>query len=73
MSKHDDLLEIDPAVLAESVRSGKVNVPTPKESCLHILRGLVSYHERMTMGNHPELDGYLDALKFAITCVEETV
>ena len=41
------------------------------ESCAHILRGLISYHERMTMGNCPERDFYLDALRFALACVEE--
>lgn len=41
------------------------------ENCTHILRGLISYHERMTMGNYPERDFYLKALKFALQCVEE--
>ena len=41
------------------------------ESCVHILRGRISYHERMTMGNYPDRDFYLDALKFALACVEE--
>ena len=42
-------------------------------STVHILRGLISYHERMTMGNYPERDFYLDALKFALACVEEKI
>lgn len=41
------------------------------ESCAHVLRGLISYHERMTMGNYPERDFYLDALRYALNCVEE--
>ena len=41
------------------------------ESCIHVLRGLISYHERMTMGEAPERDFYLDALRFALDCVEE--
>lgn len=41
------------------------------EGCIHVLRGLISYHERMTMGEYPERDFYLDALKFALACVEE--
>ena len=41
------------------------------ESCVHVLRGLISYHERMTMGRYPERDFYLDALRFALDCVEE--
>lgn len=72
MPHHKELLEIDPSALVEAVRSGKIKLSTPKESCLHVLRGLVSYHERMTMGNSPEKDIYIDALRFAISCVEET-
>lgn len=41
------------------------------EGYTHILRGLISYHERMTMGNYPERDVYLDALRFALTRTEE--
>ena len=40
---------------------------------VHILRGLISYHERMTMGNCPERDFYLDGLRFALICVEEKI
>lgn len=43
------------------------------KSCAHVLRGLISYHERMTMGNYPERDFYLDALRFALACVEEKI
>ena len=43
----------------------------PEDSCIHILRGLISYHERMTMGNYPERDMYLDALRVALECVQE--
>lgn len=48
-----------------------VRAVTPAESSAHILRGLISYHERMTMGTCPERDFYLDALRFALACVEE--
>lgn len=41
------------------------------EGCKHILRGLISYHERMTMGAYPERDFYLRALRFALECVEK--
>lgn len=40
------------------------------ENCAHVLRGLISYHERMTMGNYPERDFYLDALRYALSLVE---
>ena len=39
----------------------------------HILKGLISYHERMTMGMYPERDAYLEALQFALECVEEKI
>ena len=44
---------------------------TGAENTSYILNGLISYHERMTMGNYPERDYYLEALRFALTCVEE--
>ena len=43
------------------------------ENCSHVLRGLISYHERMTMGNYPERDFYLDALRYALDLVEKEV
>ena len=43
-----------------------------EEGYVHILRGLISYHERMTMGDCGR-DIYLDALRFALTCVEEKI
>ncbi|MBE6924557.1 MAG: helix-turn-helix transcriptional regulator [Ruminococcaceae bacterium] len=46
--------------------------PSVEEGYAHILRGLISYHERMTMGDIPQKDFYLDALKFALTCVEKS-
>lgn len=42
------------------------------ESCAHVLRGLISYHERMTMGQNAERDFYLDALRYALECVEKS-
>lgn len=59
----------------------------PKEEAyLHVLRGLISYHERMTMCRpvSPNPDGtcsdscplashdlYLESLRFALRCMEE--
>ena len=43
------------------------------ETSAQVLRGLISYHERMTMGNYPERDFYLDALKYALSAVEATM
>lgn len=44
---------------------------SPAEMSAHVLRGLISYHERMTMGSYPERDFYLEALRFALHCVEQ--
>lgn len=54
----------------EPIADAKI-VVSRAESCAHVLRGLISYHERMTMGEAPERDVYLDALRFALACVEE--
>lgn len=51
----------------------EVCVIPKEEGYLHVLRGLISYHERMTMGAQPERDFYLDALRFAVNCVEEKI
>lgn len=51
--------------------SNQIRSVSREESCVHILRGLISYHKRMTMGNYPERDFYLEALEFALECVEE--
>ena len=48
-------------------------VTSEAKSCAHVLRGLISYHERMTMGNYPERDFYLDALRYALSLVEKEI
>ncbi len=48
----------------------ETNERSRAESCVHVLRGLISYHERMTMGNYQERDFYLDALQYALSLVE---
>lgn len=53
-----------------AVDAGAIKVATRKETCIHVLRGLISYHERMTMGDFPVKDFYVDALRYAIKCVE---
>ena len=40
---------------------------------MFVLSGLISYHERMTMFKHPELDAWKEGLKFALACVEEKI
>lgn len=53
------------------LNSDQIRSVSREERCVHILRGLISYHKRMTMGNYPERDFYLEALEFALECVEE--
>ena len=44
-----------------------------EEFYLSILRGLISYHERMTMCKQTPYDPYLEALRFAYAAAEEKV
>lgn len=41
------------------------------DNSAHVLRGLISYHKRMTSGNCPERDSHLDALRYALALVEK--
>lgn len=56
-----------------SIANPDICMPSQAEHSAHILRGLINYHERMTMGSYPERDFYLEALKFALSCVEEKI
>lgn len=56
--------------LDRAVEAGVIKVSTRKETCIHVLRALISYHERMTMGDFPVKDFYVDTLRYAIQCVE---
>jgi hypothetical protein len=44
-----------------------------EEFYLSILRGLISYHERMTMRKQTPYDPYLEALRFAYKAAEEKI
>lgn len=61
-------LQVLPKEISDNCRR-----PSTEEGYAHILRGLISYHERMTMGEYPSRDFYLDALRFALACVEEKI
>lgn len=43
------------------------------ETTAHVLRGLISYHERMTMDMYPERDFYPRALRYALELVEREI
>lgn len=64
------LTEKDMARLKEKAARGEIHQCTEKESCMFVLRALVNYHERVTMGDHPELDMYANGLRYALKCVE---
>lgn len=46
---------------------------SPEECYLFVLRGLISYHERMTMKESTQYDVYLESLRFAYKAAEEKV
>lgn len=46
---------------------------TRAEATAHLLRGLISYHERMTVGLYPDRDFYKDGLKYALELVEREI
>lgn len=46
---------------------------TQAEFTAHILRGLISYHERMTIGLYPDRDFYKNSLKYALELVEREI
>lgn len=73
MPSKEHLMPVDKAALNDAVASGRAGIATQAQGCAHILRGLISYHERMTMGRVPECDPYLSALRFALSCVEEKI
>lgn len=66
-----ELTDEEKEAIDRAVESGAIKVATRKETCIHVLRGLISYHKRMTMGDFPGKDFYVEALEFALECVEE--
>lgn len=46
---------------------------TEAEFAAHILRGLISYHERMTIGLYPDRDFYKKSLNYALKLVEREI
>lgn len=56
--------------MEEYIQINRGNGVSKAETTAHVLRGLISYHERMTMGLYPERDFYLCALRYALELVE---
>lgn len=50
-----------------------VGAVSVEESYANILRGLISYHERMTMGAYPGRDLYAQALRHALELIEREI
>ena len=53
--------------------SGAIASVSDAEWSRFVLRALLNYHERITMGSYPELDCWKRGLQFAISCVEEKI
>ena len=70
------LIQIDPdqlTSLEEAAKTGKIRIVSDAEWSRFVLRSLINYHERMTMGYGPELDHWKSGLEFALSCVEEKI
>ena len=67
ITKEEDIIEIP------KEKWDKLPQVSEAEWARFVLRGLISYHERMTMFQHPELDCWKEGLKFALACVEEKI
>lgn len=52
---------------------GKLEVVSDAEWARFVLRGLINYHNRTTMGCYQELDCWRQGLEFALACVEEKI
>lgn len=76
MNEKTFLIQIDKdqlTSLEEAVKAGKIKIASEAESSRFILRALINYHERMTMGYGPEHDHWKNGLEFALSCVEEKI
>ena len=51
----------------------KLELVSDAEWSRFVLRGLLSYHGRTTMGAYPELDCWKAGIEFALACVEEKI
>ena len=70
------LIQIDPDQLTsldEAAKTGKIRIASEAESSRFVLRALINYHERMTMGYGPWFDHWKNGLEFALSCVEEKI
>lgn len=70
------LLQVDKdqmTSIEEAVRTGKLRIVSEAEWSRFVLRALINYHKRMTMGDYPELDHWKIGLEFALSCVEEKI
>lgn len=59
--------------IEEAVKTGKLKLVSDAEWSSFVLRALLSYHKRITMGICPELDCWERGLEYAISCVEEKI
>lgn len=59
--------------ITKKLDTGEIKPVSPAEWSRFVLRALISYHERITMGVCPELDCWKQGLEFAVSCVEEKI
>lgn len=51
----------------------KLKPATQAEWSRFVLKALISYHERITMGGHPDLECWKRGLEFAVSCVQKEI
>lgn len=74
--KMDYIIDVTPEQheqIIKNIEAEKVATVSSAEWSRFVLRALISYHERTTMGIHPELDCWKRGLEFAVSCVEEKI
>ena len=69
----DDALVLTPDEIKKLEESGVLRPVSEAEWSRFVLRALISYHERITMGEYPSLDCWKRGLEFAVSCVEEKI
>ena len=68
-----EVLTFDQETRQRLIDNGTIKPVSDAEWSRFVLRALRNYHERITMGQYPELDCWKKGLEFAISCVEEKI
>lgn len=73
MSRNDMVVEFTQGEFQRLIDNGMIKPVSDAEWSRFVLRALLNYHERITMGAYPDLDCWKRGLQFAISCVEEKI